>query len=487
MNISTTILKYIENSFIYKLFNKLDITEDSPLLTNMNSSFLLSIINNFFKTTQNIFAKITEKSGFIKHIDYFILTIIALLVLSITFCSTKIIGLLAVGSFVLLIIKLCIKKGETFSLNSLDCAIFSYMTITALSVAFSALLFPAISGYIKMLIYFGAYLSFSHILKNNPKRAVFLLALIAVSASIESLLAILQQFNGVEALASWQDRTNVNPEALMNRVYGTLKPSNPNLLAGYLIPGFACSAGMFFLFLKNQKIKPTLFFLLSTMAITLAIVFTGSRGAYLALAGMFLGLFMMSGHVIWQDFKHSLTLKKTWIYVGIVLFILVAIAIITSPALQHRIGSIFAFRDDSSNSFRMNVYISSFQMFLDNWLIGIGPGNNVFRLTYGLYMKTGFDALGAYSVPLEIAIESGIFALISFAWLIIMVFLKSFKTIISNLSVNKKILTATCLLGIAGMMIHGMVDTIFYRPQINLIFWMLIAVFASIDSSKSIK
>jgi hypothetical protein len=45
-------------------------------------------------------------------------------------------------------------------------------------------------------------------------------------------------------------------------------------------------------------------------------------------------------------------------------------------------------------------------MFKDNWLLGIGVGNQNFREIYGLYMKTGFDALSAYNIYLETAVES---------------------------------------------------------------------------------
>lgn len=83
-------------------------------------------------------------------------------------------------------------------------------------------------------------------------------------------------------------------------------------------------------------------------------------------------------------------------------------------ALRLRFLSIFAMRNDSSNSFRFNVYHSAVQMFKDNWLLGIGVGNKNFREIYGLYMKTGFDALSAYNIYLETAVESGIFALIAF-------------------------------------------------------------------------
>ena len=62
----------------------------------------------------------------------------------------------------------------------------------------------------------------------------------------------------------------------------------------------------------------------------------------------------------------------------------------------------------------------------DNFWIGIGTGNTTYRLMYGLYMVTGFDALGAYNIYLEMAVESGIFALITFLWLMLLNLLKCF-------------------------------------------------------------
>ena len=90
-----------------------------------------------------------------------------------------------------------------------------------------------------MLIYLGGYITFFNILKHNPKRIIYLMGLLTLTASLEAFYAIYQQIIGIEPLAAWQDLTNVNPEQLMNRVYGSLKPYNPNLLAGYLIASFA--------------------------------------------------------------------------------------------------------------------------------------------------------------------------------------------------------------------------------------------------------
>lgn len=471
--------KYYKTSFLGKFISGLDVTEDSTLFKSAKESFILQKINQFFAFSQNIFSNLSETSLFVKNLDTIILFLLTLLMVSIIVAPTGIIGLLVFLCFALSFIKLCIKKGEKFSLNRLDTAIFLFLAIAGLSVAFSYMPIAAAKGFVKMLIYFGAYLTFYNIIKDHPKRTLYLLGTLAAVASTEAFYCIYQQIHGVDALAGWQDLSKANPEQLMNRVYGTLKPYNPNLLAGYLIASFSSAAGMFFYFLAKNIKKYAILSGIGTFAIMLAIVFTGSRGAYIAMAGMLMLVVVISGHIIWHDFGHKKWLKKLWLGLVVGGIIAVILAIIASPALQHRIASIFAARADSSNSFRMNVWIASFKMFLDNWFIGIGTGNTVFRLTYGFYMVTGFDALGAYCVPLEIAAESGIFALLAFAWLIFMVLVKSTKTIISNTTPEQKIIISTCLIGITGMMLHGLVDTIFFRPQVNIIFWMLIAVFAA--------
>lgn len=471
--------KYYETSFIGKLINTLDITEESTLLKSAKESFILQKLNQFFGFNQAIYSNLSKTSLFVKNLDTLILFTITLLMLSITIAPTGIIGLLAFISFALSFIKLCLKKDEKFSINSLDTAIFLYLAIAGLSVAFSYMPIAAFKGYAKMLVYFGAYLTFYNIIKDHPKRTLYLLGAAATIASIEAFYCIYQQIHGVDALAGWQDMSKANPEDLMNRVYGTLKPYNPNLLAGYLIASFSSAAGVFFYSLTKRATKLAVLSGIGTAAILLAIVFTGSRGAYISITGMLALLVIISGHIIWNDYSDKKWLKNLWLSIIAAGVMAVILAIIASPALQHRIASIFVARGDSSNSFRINVWIATLKMFKDNWLIGIGSGNTVFRLTYGMYMVTGFDALGAYCVPLEIAAESGVFALLAFAWIIFMVLVKSIKIIISNTTIEQKIIVSACLMGIIGIMLHGMVDTIFYRPQVNIIFWMLIAVFAA--------
>ena len=140
-------------------------------------------------------------------------------------------------------------------------------------------------------------------------------------------------------------------------------------------------------------------------------------------------------------------------------------------------------RQDSSNSFRFNVYHSSVDMFKDNWLLGIGVGNQNFREIYGLYMKTGFDALGSYCVPLEIAVESGIFALISFVIFLILVIKYCLNICLNKNDNNSKILCLSVILMILATMGHGLFDTIWFRPQVQLLFWTNIAMLSAKNES----
>ncbi len=469
-------MEQIRNSFFLRLVNKLDITEDSAVFQCFKQSFFLNLINKFFCFTRNLFSQITRDSWFLAKIDYFILFVITLLMISLTFAPANTIGIIAGLGFLALLIKLLTQKGAEFSINPTDIPILAYIALVLLSVAFSDLLIPSIKGFAKVMVYFASYLVFFNILKNKPSRSVYFLGIIALTAFAESLTAIYQNFTGVNALATWQDTTGINPEQLMTRVYGTLKPYNPNLLAGYLIATLSSAIGMFFLCVYKKKPRLSIVSLLAFIGILLAIVFTGSRGAYLGAGGILCAVVLTSGHVIRQDFPQKTWLRKLWFYVVLLGVLATLFLVLSSPSLQHRIASIFAFREDSSNSFRINVYIASAKMFFDNWLTGIGPGNEVFRLTYGLYMKTGFDALGAYSVPLEIAVESGVLALGAFIWLIAAIFLKTAKIVLHGTSIEQKIIVSCCMTGILGIMVHGLVDTIFFRPQVQMVFWMLIAI-----------
>ena len=194
----------------------------------------------------------------------------------------------------------------------------------------------------------------------------------------------------------------------------------------------------------------------------------------MALMLIFACLFLISAKFFWNSYKK---LYVTFITAVTTLFFM---AITFVGALRHRFLSIFAMRNDSSNSFRFNVYHSSIEMFKDNWLLGIGVGNKNFREIYGLYMKTGFDALSAYNIFLEIAVESGIFALIAFLGFLFTMIKNAINYILKSTNIESVIFVSVSLVAILAVLFHGFVDTVFFRPQIQILFWTYVAIISAL-------
>ena len=98
-------------------------------------------------------------------------------------------------------------------------------------------------------------------------------------------------------------------------------------------------------------------------------------------------------------------------------------------------------------------------------------------------MRTGFDALSAYNIFLEIAVESGIFALIAFLGFIGTTLAQGIKKILKSTEIRQVIFLSAAVISILAMMVHGLVDTVFFRPQIQFIFWTMCAIVTSIHKN----
>ena len=84
------------------------------------------------------------------------------------------------------------------------------------------------------------------------------------------------------------------------------------------------------------------------------------------------------------------------------------------------------------------------------------------------------------SVPLEIAVESGIFGLVAYVAFIALFLISVYKFITHTNGLAEKIIVASATLTILGVMTHGLFDTIYFRPQVQFLFWTMIAMASSI-------
>ena len=417
----------------------------------------MTMFNNLIQFTQKKCEYLYKNSLFLQNIDKLIFVSIIAVFLSSTVMSSDVIGFIALITVFLTFVKIFSKPDEKLDCKTFELWLLAYFMIVIISLAGSTLFHLSLKGFFKTFTYLAFYFSLVQYLKNNKNKIPFILAAIGICVSFEAVVGFLQNFAHVDEISTWQDVSNLNPEEVMTRVYGTLKPYNPNLLGGYFVAGIPALYGLSAYYLVDKRYKISFIWLIMALFSSLTLFLTGCRGSYMGMMLIVLGMFAVSAKYLWKNYKQ--------IYLSVVggVIAFATAAMLCVSALRARVLSIFAMRQDSSNSFRFNVYHSSIEMFKDNWLLGIGVGNQNFREIYGLYMKTGFDALSAYNIFLEIAVESGIFALIAFVGFLITLVKNAVNFILKSKDTKDVIIVSSAIISIVAVCIHGMVDSVFFR------------------------
>lgn len=440
-------------------------------------SKILNFTNDILSKIQDKADFFVQKSYILSNIDNILFGFICLsLMISITASNAYTAPILCcIG--VLYLFTLLLKKGAKIELNQSLLYLLLYFFLNIASTVNSTMPYASAIGLSKTILYLIYFCAVLQYLRLHKEKIPVVAAIVGLFVSFEVVVAFLQNSFDVMSAATWQDTSRLNPELVLTRVYGTLKPSNPNLLGGYLIAA-APFLWMYtaLAFVENKK-SQCICGIIFSAAVIPAIFMTGCRGAYIALFIMMLILIYSAYKIIEHHYPNMFSVIQK--YKKSILLCMcgaVTAVIVCVPKISHRILSIFAMRNDSSTSFRMNVYQSSIQMFHDNILLGIGCGNKVFREVYGLYMRSGFDALSAYSIFLETAVEGGIFALIFYVLFAGSLLLQGIKSFFALKNIKMQIMLAAGIMSIIGVLVHGFVDTVYFRPQIQLIFWLSAAI-----------
>lgn len=397
--------------------------------------------------------------------------LISLIIIVSPFVSTNLIGLLLLASASFwLLVTLAEPTKEGFT--SIHLLVLFYWGIATVAVAFSPVKIEAFSGWVKLTLYLVLFALSARVFRNpiltNWLITIYLLISFAVSA-----YGIRQKFIGVKPLATWNDPTSLMAQD--TRVYSFL--GNPNLLAGYLIPAVALSIFAFIIWetLPQKALALCMFF-----SNLFCVGFTGSRGGWIALVVLFIVVFL-GLYYWWKNYLSSYLQKWLLPIIFGICILLIGVGMLLVESLRLRVFSIFSWRGDSSNNFRINVWISVLQIIRDYPLIGVGPGNEVFNKIYPNYMQTNYTALSAYCIFLELTVETGLIGLACFLWLIIVSFNEGIKQIINFRLQNnlQGILIIMAIASLAGLLTQGVFDTVWYRPQINTIWWIILGLIAA--------
>lgn len=340
--------------------------------------------------------------------------------------------------------------------SSLWWGVLAYLGAHLIAAGFSPYPVVALKGLAKMAVFVLGFYVFVTQVRGAGRIRLVMWAL-ALAAAVVAGYGIYQWFIKVPPLALWDDSQSVN---VLTRVYSTLR--NPNLLAGYLLAPLALSTA---LAIGERGLLRLLAASISAMQVV-CIYWTYSRGGWLAMAVMGAVGF---GWFVW----HRGARVPKWVWVALLALVLAggAVVAVRSPALVERVRTMFTVRGHSSNSFRANVWSACLRMVKNSPVVGIGPGNDVFKKVYPLYMVSGFEALGAYNVFLEILVEAGLIGIAAFVALLVA---------IGKLAWRKgragSVVAMACMAALCGTLVHGLVDTVWYRPPVQLLFWLVLAM-----------
>jgi putative inorganic carbon (HCO3(-)) transporter len=364
------------------------------------------------------------------------------------YVSTSLIGvlLLALAAFWLL---LTVTDEAGGGLTPIHLAVTIYWGVMGLATVLSPVRGAALAGLIKLTLNLLLFALVARVARHPQRRNGLVLAYLLTTLPV-SVYGLRQYFFGATALATWVDVNSSLADA--TRVYSFL--GNPNLLAGYLIPAVMLSAAALFAW---PRWLPKGLALVTALISTLCLVLTLSRGGWI---GFLIGGFLLLALLVqyW-----SVTFPPFWRRWALPLLLggattLVVLAVLSVGSLRDRVLSLFAGRADSSNNFRMNVWVAVLHMIRDRPILGIGPGNQAFNQVYPLYQLPRYTALSAYSVFHQ-------------GW-------QQLQRLRQSQDPQGYWLMAA-VASVAGILGQGIADTVMYRPQISTLWWLAIALVAS--------
>ena len=354
-------------------------------------------------------------------------------------------------------------------LVEIDRWILGILAIALLATGFSPVPLAAAKGLVKLVSYLGVYALMRQLLTLAPVWWDRIVAALLAGNLVTCVIGIRQLYGDSGELARWADPNSVADGTV--RIYSTLE--NPNLLAGYLLPVLPLALVAL---LRWPGRTRKLFALTALVLGVVALVLTFSRGAWMGLvaeAAVILLLLAVRATRAWPLLWRRLFPLLLLLGGAALLVVLVT----QVEPLRVRVMSLVAGRQDSSNNFRINVWLAALDMVQARPWLGIGPGNDAFNQIYPLFQQPKFNALSAYSIPLELAVEAGIPGLLAGIGLLLASLRSATSLWRSDSCFSLPALAAIAV--IAGLTVQGLTDTIFFRPEVQLSGWFCIATLAA--------
>ena len=287
---------------------------------------------------------------------------------------------------------------------------------------------------------------------SSLKAVVWALMLASV---ILSLFGLYQYVVGVPVEKSWVDEKMFT--GLESRVFATL--DNPNVLAEFFVFTIPLSLAV----LWSSRNNITRLFIAGIIGLSvLCLVLTFSRGAWLGFALAMLIFFLLKD-------RRALFLLLIMGVVG--MFFL-------PESILARVASIGNLQE-SSTAYRLSIWAASLRIIADYWVSGIGPGLPTFAIVYPYYSLAAGMAYHSHNLFLQLVVEMGIVGLGAFLWLMWTFVRVGLKGLRATEDPYLKNLLIGLLSGMAGFLLQGLTDYVWYSPRLILTFWLMLGLMAA--------
>ena len=228
-----------------------------------------------------------------------------------------------------------------------------------------------------------------------------------------------------------------------------------NYLALYLVP--AILINIYFMFSRTDPLKKQDYYDLSTLVILMySLFFTQS---YAGIIGVFGALGLYALYQMTQNPKQRKRIAFALLAL-VAVFALIVLTQLNAPKFRQFLD----WENRSSTSVRLEIYRTSWDLVKENAILGHGPG--LFQANYQIQsLETLGQAPLEWNMPhphnifLGFWLNAGIIGLIAFVVLLVFCH-KSFTY---------------PLVALWGMLIHGLFDMPFWKNDLAMIFWLIIA------------
>lgn len=321
----------------------------------------------------------------------------------------------------------------------------------------------------KPLLLFIVSISLSTLFSNIPASSAVFLILAVLQYSYYSMIVYYLENKGIKSLFNALNymaiitstfgiyqfltgRLEINKHwagysqslSSLSRVYSTLY--NPNIFAAYLVINI-CFIISWILNVQKEPLKK-----LSLVLCSISLIFTYSRGAFVSLLIALLIIYILN-----RD-------NSILLYAAIMLILFI---LFNNGAGYERID-ITKINHDSSSIYRLEIWRTSYEIFLRNIIVGNGIGTLWYSLSH-VSSKLWGVIYHAHNLFLHFAAETGILGLLTFMNMGIWLFINSCYIIRNSCDSLKKFAALGTIGSCAAIMVHGIIDAVIVVPTMSLI------------------